>query len=80
MEQVFTAEFWSKAIEKTQEWMITELPGIVIIILLTFITISILTFSLNKLKKTLIRRAGKDVNKDQNETAKRLETLFGILT
>lgn len=79
MKQVFTADFWSKVIEKTQEWMIGELPAIVITILVVFISMRLLLFSLNRLKRTLIKHSGKHDKGNQQETEKRLDTLFGIL-
>ncbi|WP_321348908.1 mechanosensitive ion channel family protein [uncultured Draconibacterium sp.] len=79
MEQVFTADFWSTVIQKTQEWIIGELPAIVITVLVVLISLRILLFSLNKLKRTLIKRAGKNEKGNQQETEKRLDTLFGII-
>nr|WP_319272743.1 mechanosensitive ion channel family protein [uncultured Draconibacterium sp.] len=79
MEQVFTADFWSTVIQKTQEWIIGELPAIVITVLVVLISLRLLLFSLNKLKRTLIKRAGKNEKGNQQETEKRLDTLFGII-
>ena len=79
MEQVFTADFWSTVIQKTQEWIIGELPAIVITVLVVLISLRILLYSLNKLKRTLIKRAGKNEKGNQLETEKRLDTLFGII-
>ena len=79
MENLFTAEFWEKLIGSAREWIITELPGLIILILVFIILGRIVAFSLKKFKKSLIHRAGKNEKKDPAEVEKRINTLIGIL-
>jgi len=79
MNKVFSPDFWGNVIEKSQNWLIAEFPGIVILTLIIFIVLRVLIFSLNKLQKRFIKHAEKNDDVNTRETEKRLDTLFGIL-
>lgn len=79
MEKLFTNEFWETVIANLQEWVINELPGVIIIILLLMVLFRVVSFSLKRLKRTLITRSQKSEKDDASEVEKRINTLVGII-
>ncbi len=79
MDKLITPEFWTGFINSAQKWLITELPGILILLLVIFVSFRFLSFLIKKLNKTLISRAEKDEDTDAIETSKRINTLMGIV-
>ncbi|MFW6257741.1 MAG: mechanosensitive ion channel family protein, partial [Prolixibacteraceae bacterium] len=79
MEEFFTPDFWEELWANGQEWVITELPGLIIIIVVLFILSRFIKFALKKLKNTLIIRAEKKEKDTIAETEKRITTLIGII-
>lgn len=79
MEQIFQGGFWSKLSGYSQNWIITELPGIVISILTIVVIYRVLIFSTDRIKKTLVNRADKNKKVDTAEAEKRINTLSGIV-
>lgn len=80
MEQLITTEFWDTLLTNAQNWIISELPGLVVIIILFIIAFRILSFLLKRFKKIFIQRAEKNENKDATEVEKRINTLTGIIS
>lgn len=80
MEKLFTTDYWGKISTSIQEWTISELPGLIITIIVLIILFRLLAFSLNRLKKTLVSRAQKSDKGNVNEVEKRIYTLIGILS
>ena len=78
MEQILETTFWAEIVKKGQEWMMTELPGLLIVLALFFIMLKIIRIFFKKIKTTLIKRAEKDENTDIFETEKRINTLVSI--
>jgi len=58
MEHFLSGIFRTELIRSVQNWVVTELPGLIIVSILIFITFKIVSFSLRKLKKTLINGNG----------------------
>jgi moderate conductance mechanosensitive channel len=79
MEKLFTNNFWESVLNSSQEWIINELPGLIIIVLVFVILFRLLAFGLKRLKRTLVNRAHKSDRDDSGETEKRINTLIGIL-
>ncbi len=79
MKNLLNQEFWAKVMQSLRDWAITELPGLIVLILVVFIALRIFIFSLNKLKKKLVERNKKEEKAGHLEIEKRLNTLFGIL-
>jgi len=63
-----------------QDWIILELPGLVILIIVLILGFGLIKFFLKRLKKLLIYRAGKQEKRDPTEVEKRINTLMGILS
>jgi moderate conductance mechanosensitive channel len=79
MEEIVTTDFWKDLFDTGQNWIITELPGLIIIIIVLLIASRILSFVLNKTKRTLIHRAEKNEKENLPEIEKRIKTLIGIV-
>ena len=79
MRQILESGFWSELFKNGQDWLINELPGLLIALVLFFLAFKIVGFSLKKLKRTLINRAGKNDKVDTVEAEKRIITLTNII-
>ncbi|MCF8223210.1 MAG: mechanosensitive ion channel family protein [Bacteroidales bacterium] len=79
MKNLFNAEAFTSFLEKLQEWVLTELPIIILITVILLIVLRVVKLFIRKLKKTLIRRAEKNQDRDTEEAEKRILTLTGIL-
>jgi moderate conductance mechanosensitive channel len=80
MEKLFSNEFWETLLVSAREWIISELPSLLIIIIAMIIVFRLLSAVLNKFKKILIKRASKNERGDVTETEKRINTLMGIVS
>jgi small conductance mechanosensitive channel len=69
---------WKGMLDKLQTWVIGELPGLLIALFIGFIALKVISFSFKKLKKTLIKRAGKSQKTSPVEAEKRINTLIAI--
>ncbi len=78
MDQLINSLFWTELLGSLQTWLITELPGLLIIILVVLIVMRLIKFTINKVKRSLIKRADEDENVDTQEVEKRVNTLMGI--
>ncbi|MFB6343370.1 mechanosensitive ion channel family protein [Saccharicrinis sp. FJH62] len=80
MDKLFTSDFWEKVISTLSNWVITELPSIVILIVLLIISLKVMAFFITKLRDILAKRAINQTPDEPNtEAEKRLNTLMGIL-
>lgn len=79
MTKVFTAEFWETVLQKFLNWSVSELPSILILIVVLIIVMRVLKFGVRRLRKFLIRRSSRSHEEDNTETEKRVNTLMGIL-
>ena len=79
MKHFLSGIFWTELLNNIQNWIVTELPGLIIVIIILFVTFKIVNFSLRKLKKTLVNRATKDSEVDTIEATKRINTLTHII-
>jgi len=79
MEEIFTNTFWEDLVRKLITWTITELPSIILLIILLIVSLRLVAFFINRLKKLLQTRAlGRPEGPDL-EAEKRIHTLMGIL-
>ncbi|MFO8129012.1 MAG: mechanosensitive ion channel family protein, partial [Bacteroidales bacterium] len=78
MEKFLETDFWTALIKSSQEWLINELPGLLIILIVFFASFKIIRFLLKRLKKTLTKRADRSDKKDSIESEKRINTLTSI--
>lgn len=73
------ASFMNNLLSGLYEWIITELPGILILIVATLIVLKVYKSLVNKLRKTIIKRSAKKQDTQAQETEKRVNTLTNIL-
>ncbi len=69
---------WEVILDKLQKWVIGELPGLLIALVIGIIALKVIRFSFKKLKKTLIKRSGKSQKTSPVEAEKRINTLISI--
>jgi len=79
MKQILESTFWTELFKNGQNWLINELPGLLIALVLFFLAFKIIGFSLKKLKRTLLNRSAKNDTLDTVEAEKRIITLTSII-
>jgi moderate conductance mechanosensitive channel len=79
MQEIFTATFWETLIEKLINWMVGDLPGLLVVAVVIFAAFKIVRFSMKRLRIGMAHRAEKNDKVDTNEAVKRIETLVNIL-
>jgi small-conductance mechanosensitive channel len=79
MKELLTTDFWTKLLSSATDWAITELPGIVIMVIALIVVLRAARFSVSRLKKVLIKKAERDEKVDDSEAEKRINTLTGII-
>jgi len=77
MEKLFDAEFWTQLYENLETWVINELPGLLIILIIFLVAMRVVRFMVKKFKQAFIRRAEK--GDDALEVEKRIHTLTSII-
>jgi len=80
MEQFFSPQNWEQLYKKLMNWTFSELPSILIITLIVIVSIRIISYSLHRFKKLLIKRSQIDPKLDSIESEKRINTISGILS
>ena len=79
MEKLLESKFWSELIESAQDWVISELPGILILIVLFIVAMKFVSLFVGRLKKTILKRGNKNTKTERIESEKRVETLSSII-
>jgi len=79
MSEYFSKEFWAQLLHNIQDWIINDLPGILIVFILLLVLLRVTNLLLKSLKNTLTLRAGKKTKTNSEEAEKRINTLTGIV-
>ncbi|MFW5754193.1 MAG: mechanosensitive ion channel family protein [Marinilabiliaceae bacterium] len=79
MDNLFSSDFWMTLLSRLGSWTISELPGIIILVIALFVLLRAVNFSTGRLKRLLVRRAEQDKTVDTAEAEKRINTLIGII-
>jgi len=79
MNQFTNSEFWNEVYQKGISWIISELPPMVLLIILVILTFRVIRFSLNRTKALILKRTQKIEKGDAIEAEKRINTLMGII-
>ena len=79
MKQILESAFWTDFFKTGQNWLISELPGLLIALVLFFLAYKIVDFSVKKLNKKLLNNANKNDKTVTDEAGKRINTLTSIL-
>jgi moderate conductance mechanosensitive channel len=72
-------DFINTLIEKLYQWAISELPVVIVVIVITIILLNIFRFIMTRLKKIILRRITKKKGVKTLESEKRVETLLNIV-
>ncbi len=79
METIFTTDFWETFTASLMHWIVTELPAIIILIIIFIIALRLSFYMINKLKKIVAKRTVNKTDEPNLEVEKRLNTLMGIV-
>lgn len=79
MEVIFNQNFWITFMESLKEWIITQMPSIVLLFVLLIISLRTSSFMVKKLKKVVANRTVYKTDEPNTEVEKRLNTLMGIV-
>ncbi|MFO7851293.1 MAG: mechanosensitive ion channel family protein [Bacteroidota bacterium] len=79
MEDLFKTDLILNLLETLQDWVIKELPLVLILTVALIILLRVIKFSIKRLKKTLIKHSAKAEDTDVEESEKRINTLTGIV-
>jgi len=79
MNKSFDTEFWNEILVNVLNWVIFELPAILIILIVMMIMLRMNKMIFRRLNKMLISRTRKNQEEESAETEKRINTLAGIL-
>lgn len=79
MEKIFSSEFWETLVTGLLHWVVTELPSLVILLILLIVILRVTKFLIGKLKKILVAKTIHNQDEPDLEAEKRLNTLMGIV-
>lgn len=79
MEKLFNADFWATLLENVKMWVITELPGLLFILVLLFIALRVVRVTVKRVRKGMIARVDKMSETDATEVEKRIRTLTSLI-
>ncbi|MCF8357744.1 MAG: mechanosensitive ion channel family protein [Prolixibacteraceae bacterium] len=79
MEKYIEGSFWEELFRIILNWLVSNMPGIIVVFIILFVAIWLLKFFLKRISKIIISRAHKNVKTDASETEKRINTLMGIV-
>ncbi|MFW6147748.1 MAG: mechanosensitive ion channel family protein [Thermodesulfobacteriota bacterium] len=79
MKDFLTTDFWTKLLSSAMDWVITELPSIIVMVIALLIVLRVFRFLVSRLTQALLKRAEHDKKVDISEAEKRITTLTGIL-
>ena len=79
MENILEQTFWTEFFKSGQNWLIAELPGLLIALVLFYLALKIVGFSVKKLNKKFLNNAKQNDKADTDEAGKRINTLTSII-
>jgi small conductance mechanosensitive channel len=79
LQQLFSQQFWTDILHQIISWFINQLPSLVLLIVILFISLKLLKLVIRRLKKIFIHHATKSEKIDTLEAEKRISTLMSIL-
>ncbi len=78
LEQYLSQDFWNQFLIRMLDWLVINLPSLLVIIVLLIFSLWLVRFLIRKTEKILIRR-GKNVDENFSGKEKRIRTLLGII-
>ncbi len=77
---IVNQEFWTSVYENALNWLVLNVPSIIIIIIVFIIAVRLLNYSISKLKKYLVTKATSRLDGTGLESEKKINTLTGIIS
>lgn len=79
MDKIFNQEFWTTFAKSLTEWIINQLPAIILLVILLFVALRVGFYLVKKLKSLLSKSTVHRTDEPNTEMEKRLNTLMGIV-
>jgi moderate conductance mechanosensitive channel len=79
MDKIFNQDFWTTFAKSFTEWIINQLPAIVLLVVLLFVALRVGFYLVKKLKTILAKKTVHRTDEPNTEMEKRLNTLMGIV-
>jgi moderate conductance mechanosensitive channel len=79
MEKWLETGYWEMIISETLKWIISTLPSLLVVLILTIVTLKLTKYVLNKFKNIILFRASK-TDSSIEEIEKRINTLVDVLS
>ena len=79
MENFFNTGFLETFASKATSWLVTEVPAIIVLIIILIIALRISRMLINRTKKIIIKRSQDEEGTSDLETEKRVNTLMSII-
>lgn len=79
MDKIFNQEFWDTFAKSLTEWIINQLPAIIILFVLLFVALRVGSYLIKKLKSFLSKKTVHRTDEPDTEMEKRLNTLMDIV-
>ncbi|HYW97058.1 MAG TPA: mechanosensitive ion channel family protein [Bacteroidales bacterium] len=79
MENLLNKDFWQAFYDKAASWVVTEVPAIIILIIVLIIAMRITRALIGRTKKIIIKRSEDEEGHADLETEKRINTLMSIV-
>ncbi len=79
VEEVLSNNFWERWLKILVDWMVNQLPSVILLIILLVVSLRLVAFFINRTKMLFQKRALAHPDGPDREAEKRLHTLMGIL-
>jgi moderate conductance mechanosensitive channel len=79
MNEIVSNEFWNEFYISLQNWVINDLPGMLIIIAFVYFALKAAKWATGRFKKVFVKRAETNLMVDTQEVEKRINTLMSII-
>jgi small-conductance mechanosensitive channel len=79
MKEIFNKELILDLWEKVQNWIVQDLPLILLLTIALIVLLRVIRFAIKRLKKSLVKHSAKIEDVDIEESEKRINTLTGIV-
>lgn len=79
MENILSNNFWEALLASLKSWAVTQLPSMIVLILVFVTSLRLIGFFISRMHKLLLKRSLSHPDGPDLEAEKRLHTLMGIL-
>ncbi len=79
MEHYLNKSFWEAFYTKASTWVVSEVPAIIVLIIVLFIALRLVRLLVNRTRKIILKRSQDEEGSGNPETEKRINTLMNIV-